>query len=76
MFWNWKVLIFALFLKDAIIGNPIHTYKMMKRFNVDLKKIEAEVLKGEEKWEGDKSFDKLKLWHLPWDLCDEFDIIC
>ena len=28
---------------DRIVGNPIHAYKMMKRFTVDLKKIENDL---------------------------------
>ncbi len=32
---------------DRILGNPIHAYKMMKRFSVDLKRIEAEMKKDD-----------------------------
>ena len=37
---------------DRIVGNPIHAYKMMKRFSVDLGKIEKDL--KEDDWSGKK----------------------
>ncbi len=28
---------------ESIVGNPIHAYKMMKRFSVDLNRIEKDM---------------------------------
>ena len=36
---------------DRIVGNPIHAYKMMKRFSVDLGKIEKDL--KEDDWSGE-----------------------
>ncbi len=33
---------------DAIVGNPIHAYKMMKRFSIDLSRIEKDM--KEDDW--------------------------
>ena len=35
---------------DRVVGNPIHAYKMMKRFSVDWKKIENDL--KEDDWAG------------------------
>ena len=35
---------------ERIIGNPIHAYKTVKRFAIDLKKIEQEL--QEDDWKG------------------------
>ena len=35
---------------DRVAGNPIHAYKMMKRFAVDWKKLEADLT--EDDWKG------------------------
>jgi hypothetical protein len=35
---------------DRISGNPIHAYKMMKRFAVDWKKLEQDLT--EDDWKG------------------------
>jgi uncharacterized protein YpuA (DUF1002 family) len=35
---------------DRVVGNPIHAYKMMKRFSVDWKKIENDL--KEDDWTG------------------------
>ena len=37
---------------DRISGNPIHAYKMMKRFAVDWKKLEQDLT--EDDWKGKK----------------------
>ena len=36
---------------DRITGNPIHAYKMIKRFAVDWKKLEADL--NEDDWKGE-----------------------
>ena len=36
---------------EKIVGNPIHAYKMMKRFSVDLGKIEKDL--KEDDWSGE-----------------------
>ena len=35
---------------DRVVGNPIHAYKMMKRFSVDWNKIEQDLKKDD--WSG------------------------
>ena len=35
---------------DRIVGNPIHAYKTVKRFAVDLKKIEQDL--QQDDWKG------------------------
>ena len=37
-------------IDERIIGNPIHAYKTVKRFAIDLKKIEQEL--QEDDWKG------------------------
>jgi uncharacterized protein YjaZ len=37
-------------LLNRIVGNPIHAYKMMKRFSIDWKKIELSL--EEDDWAG------------------------
>ena len=37
-------------LDERIIGNPIHAYKTVKRFAIDLKKIEQDL--QEDDWKG------------------------
>ena len=37
---------------DLIAGNPIHAYKMMKRFAVDWKKLEQDLT--EDDWKGNR----------------------
>ena len=39
-------------LDEKIIGNPIHAYKTVKRFAVDLKKIEQDMNEQEDDWKG------------------------
>ena len=39
-------------LDEKIIGNPIHAYKTVKRFAVDLKKIEQDLNEQEDDWKG------------------------
>ena len=39
-------------LDEKIIGNPIHAYKTVKRFSVDLKKIEQDLNEQEDDWKG------------------------
>ena len=41
-------------IDERIIGNPIHAYKTVKRFAVDLKKIEQEL--QEDDWKGINDF--------------------
>ena len=38
---------------DRVIGNPIHAYKMMKRFSVDWSKMEKHL--EEDHWSGKNS---------------------
>ena len=42
-------------LDERIIGNPIHAYKTVKRFAIDLKKIEQDL--QEDDWKGEIKFD-------------------
>jgi len=35
---------------DRVIGNPIHAYKLMKRFAVDWKKLEQDLT--DDDWKG------------------------
>ncbi len=42
-------LSFFIFLQDSVVGNPIHAYKMMKRFAVDLTRIEKDM--KDDDWE-------------------------
>ena len=37
-------------LDERVIGNPIHAYKTVKRFAIDLKKIENDL--QEDDWKG------------------------
>ena len=39
---------------NRVVGNPIHAYKMMKRFAIDWKRIEKSL--EDDDWEG-------KLWN-------------
>ena len=42
-------------LDERVIGNPIHAYKTVKRFAIDLKKIENDL--QEDDWKGRKNME-------------------
>ena len=44
---------------DRVVGNPIHAYKMMKRFSVDWKKIENDL--KEDDWAGERGIKTFNL---------------
>ena len=46
-------------LDERVIGNPIHAYKTVKRFAIDLKKIENDL--QEDDWKGIYVWRKIRI---------------
>ena len=46
-------------LDERVIGNPIHAYKTVKRFAIDLKKIENDL--QEDDWKGIYAWRKITI---------------
>ena len=46
-------------LDERVIGNPIHAYKTVKRFAIDLKKIENDL--QEDDWKGIYAWRKIRI---------------